>query len=85
MSASYEYQDYHLTPRGWENGSHREDGTGKTNVEPPPDRVMTTRWEETWNIGAKDIKKRLDVTWKSDNKEAIESLIAQFGDSPRQL
>jgi hypothetical protein len=85
MPASNEWQEYHLTPRGWESGSHREDGAGRTNIEPPADRVLTTRWEEIWSFGMPMVEKRLDTMWQSEDKKAIELLLKQFGESPKGL
>ena len=39
MAASNEWTEWHLTPRGWEEGSGRLDGVGVTHAEPPTDRV----------------------------------------------
>lgn len=42
MSFSKERQDYHLTPKGWIEGTFKGDGIGGAQeVEIPPDRVLT--------------------------------------------
>jgi hypothetical protein len=42
MARSSEWDDWHLTPRGWISGSYRLDSAHK-RIEPPSDRVLTLR------------------------------------------
>jgi hypothetical protein len=37
MSLSKECQEYHLTPRGWVEGTFKGDALGGSNVVEPPD------------------------------------------------
>jgi len=44
MSLSKECQEYHLTPRGWVEGSFKGNAfVGSKNVKIPKDRVLTMR------------------------------------------
>jgi hypothetical protein len=85
MAASDEWQERHLTPRGWIDGSYRVDGQGRVEVEPPTDRMMTVRYEEIWSLGMHSIKKGSDVMWKSEDQALINELLAKFGEAPKGL
>lgn len=41
MSASDEWEDVHLTPSGWVDGSDKRDFAGVTHRPVPPDAVLT--------------------------------------------
>lgn len=41
MAASSEWEDVHLTPGGWVDGSYKHDFQGVTEVERPADAVLT--------------------------------------------
>jgi hypothetical protein len=84
--ASNEWQEYHLTPRGWVSGSHREDSVGVTNVEAPPDRVLTTRYTEYLGtmFGGK-WKRDSEEMWRSPDETSIEELLQKFGPAPESL
>jgi hypothetical protein len=85
MSFSLEWTEWHLTPRGWEGGSERID-FGKTDwKDPPPDRVLTTRWKEEQTSPYSQMNRRLEDVWSSGNEEAIKEFKAKFGESPKHL
>lgn len=46
MSESDEWTDWHLTPRGWEEGSQKLDFVGYQEKPVPKDGVMTCRYSE---------------------------------------
>jgi hypothetical protein len=46
MAESDEWEEWHLTPRGWEQGSERVDFKGTTERPVPADRMLTFRWRE---------------------------------------
>jgi hypothetical protein len=85
MSASDEWTEYHLTPRGWEMGSDRVDGQGTTLKDPPADRVVTVRWREYLGSVYGKMKKYHEDVWESDDKAAIGELRRKFGDPPAEL
>lgn len=84
--ASDEWQEWHLTPRGWEPGSHREDSIGTTILDAPSDRVLTTRYTEylgtmfggTWKRYSEEI-------WRSPNETSIKDLLQKYGSPPERL
>lgn len=84
MSASNEWTEWHLTPRGWEEGTCKTD-TALNEVTPPRDRFLTMKYQEflssTYSkadIGTKEI-------WRSSDGLAIENLLRQFGPCPNHL
>jgi len=84
MSFSKERQDYHLTPRGWEEGSFEGDALGgKKRVDIPIDRVLTISCydEKTSPYSEPTFYDR--ITWKSGDKAKIDVLINQFGSKPK--
>ena len=46
MSASNEWEEWHLTPTGWVPGSEQIDFVGVKQVAPPSDRVLTNGYHE---------------------------------------
>ena len=46
MSASHEWTEYHLTPRGWEQGSWKIDFGDVHKKDPPPNRFLTCVYHE---------------------------------------
>ncbi len=85
MSASDEWTEYHLTPKGWETGSDRVDGQGETLKDPPADRVLTVRWREYLGSVYGKMKRYHEEVWKSDDVTAISALRKQFGEPPSSL
>lgn len=84
MSASNEWTEWHLTPRGWEEGTCKTDFK-LTEVSPPEDRVLTTRyWEflssrySEADIGSKEI-------WRCQNDDQITALLTEFGPCPNRI
>ena len=85
MSFSKEYTDWHLTPRGWERGTEQVDCGKTTEVEPPPDRVLTVRWLEEQTAPDAFMQESSDELWRSTDEQAIKELIEYFGTPPRSL
>ena len=84
MSASDEWQDRHLTPAGWVEGSYRVDGQGITWVENPSDCVLTVRHSEYSGWGS-NIVSSDDVKWEHEDKSLISELLAKHGEAPKTL
>jgi hypothetical protein len=85
MSTSDEWQERHLTPNGWVDGSYRVDGQGRVEVDPPSDRVLTTRYSETWAYGAALSHKWADDVWKIADQSIVDELLGKFGPAPKTL
>lgn len=84
MALSKESQDYHLTPRGWVEGTFQGDALGGSKVtDPPDDRVLTVRcYDALASAYQKDSYFYGRVVWESDDSERIEALQTKFGEHP---
>lgn len=81
-----EWTEWHLTPRGWEQGGQkRESSTQIKEVETPQDKVLTCRYHENVTINSVWMQKHVSVTWKDSNQQLVEELIDKFGDCPQSL
>jgi len=85
MSASNEWTEWHLTPRGWERGSEKIDFSGPTDVAPPPDRVLTSTYHEYLSSVYSSIDRYHKETWRGNDEALIKKLLAQFGEPPKEL
>jgi hypothetical protein len=83
MPNSKEWTEWHLTPEGWVKGDYRIDFQGVTSQETPSDRVATYRYNEL--IPAADLETWVDLIWKSDDEDAIDELLEQYGPCPEYL
>ena len=84
MSASNEWTEWHLTPRGWERGTEKEDFR-RVDRDPPPDRVLTVTNQEYMGSTFSAMQKSSSITWESKDKGAIAKLKMQFGEPPTSL
>jgi hypothetical protein len=84
MSASNEWTQWHLTPRGWERGIEKEDFR-RVDREPPVDRVQTVTYREHLSSSFSSLDKSSDVEWECDDKGKIEALTQEFGSAPNRL
>jgi hypothetical protein len=81
MSAIHETFEYHLTPRGWVDGTAQLDLGNEEVVSPPEDRVAT--FEEDRYVG--DVHSQIKVTWEQTWRAQdvdLEPLYAKFGRYP---
>lgn len=82
MSASNEWFEHHLTPRGWVPGSRKLDFAGMTDVPAPEDRVMTVTNYEYLSSPHSKLERWSEVTWTSNDGDRIAALQAEFGAQP---
>jgi hypothetical protein len=80
MSASHEWTELHLTPRGWEPGSEKEDFQPVREVPPPEDRVLTIKKGEHMSSGASPLTRYSKEIWRSSDKKLVDELLAKFGE-----
>jgi|GEM_PF-696705 len=94
MNVSEEWAEWHLTPRGWERGSRRLDGSeGKVITQLPADAVATYRYSNDLDVSNIDSIDGPDFTpstasskvWESADKQMVKSLLAKYGPAPRSL
>ncbi|WP_247538949.1 translation initiation factor 1 [Ralstonia pseudosolanacearum] len=82
MVASNEWEELHLTPAGWVDGSYRLDGGDRMDVDAPADAVLTVRrrvYVASLMSGA-DIDQ--DETPRTKDTARIAALRQQFGEPP---
>lgn len=86
MSLSVESQEYHLTPRGWIEGTFIGDVFGGKNEVPiPNDRVLTIIcYDKLAYVHAKPTYS-FKIVWESNNKNSIKQLQAKWGEKPKWI
>lgn len=84
MSASNEWTEWHLTPRGWEEGDSKTD-FAKFNKPAPSDRVETVEHREFLSSAFSQLEVTNRVIWKGDDLKLAAELRAKFGDPPNHL
>jgi hypothetical protein len=83
MSFSKERQYYHLTPRGWEEGSFEGDAIGrKKEIAIPIDRVLTISCYDEKTSHYSESRFYDTISWKSSDVAKIKDLKKEFGDKP---
>ncbi len=85
MSASHEWQEWHLTPDGWKVGTFEHDFGQKPVVEPPPDRVMTCRYHATIPSTFGGDERYVETVWTSDDEESVKNFIGHYGNCPKRF
>ena len=82
MSLSNEWFEYHLTRKGWVEGSEQLDLAGLREASVPEDRALTIRFcDRTASAFSKPERWR-KVVWRSKDTELIESLTSKHGEIP---
>jgi len=84
MSASNEWTEWHLTPKGWVRGSEKRDFSS-VDREPPKDRVLTVVYSEFVSSSFSAMDKNLESTWQSTHAPTIAKFTAEFGPPPNTL
>lgn len=84
MSASNEWTEGHLTLRGSEQGTEKEDFR-TVNREPPSDRIKTVRWHDYLSSIYSTPDRYHSETWTSDYDAEIGHLLSKFGGPPSHL
>lgn len=85
MAASDEWTEWHLTPRGWERGTEKEDFKGIDRKEPPADRVMTTKYRQHMGSSFSPVKETNQKEWTGPDCNLIKTLLDSFGPPPNHL
>ncbi len=83
MSLSHEWWEYHLTPKGWIEGSKQLDFGGEQKKDIPKDRVLSVRFHERLASAFSKSDDWYEEFFRSpNNKELVQSLITKFGALP---
>ncbi len=83
MSLSREYQEYHLTPRGWVEGTFKGNSLSATKeIEPPGDRVLSIDcYDERTSLYSEPFYYDR-IVWECEDKKLIRNLQKEFGERP---
>jgi hypothetical protein len=83
MSLSKEYQEYHLTTRGWVEGAFKGDALGESkNLRIPDNRVLTLAcYEVSFSTNSKTHFYD-KIIWESEDKDLIRRLKQKYGKRP---
>lgn len=84
MSASREWTEYHLTPRGWETGTTSIDGNRRERAK-PTDRLRTCTYQEEQSSVYSSVHKTTQINWSLDDTDEIARLKKQFGECPMEI
>lgn len=82
MSLSSESFEYHLTPRGWVEGSEKLDFGVETPRETPQDRVLTLIRFEKIACFSCEMEVTEKELWRSDDQGLVRVLTRKFGPAP---
>ena len=85
MSASHEWTEYHLTSRGWKQGSWKIDFGDVNKKQPPPDRVLSCVYHEKLSSVFSQMSRYVDEIWRSNDKAKVNELLKEFGECPDSL
>lgn len=84
MSASNEWTEYHLTPRGWETGTEKTDFAWDEKKR-PADAVQTVKVKDYLSSVFSKMEHSRDVTWEHPDKQGVAKLLKQFGEAPDHI
>ncbi len=83
MSASNEWWEYHLIPKGWVIGSASLDLGIQEKKPVPEDRVLTLRFHEYMGSSFSSVEKWVKKEWEHNDKNMIEELMKEHGNRPQ--
>jgi hypothetical protein len=84
MSTSKKWTEWHLTPRGWERGTEKDDFR-RIDREPPGDRVLTVRYQKFLGSVYSKTQESLITQWESSDEPTVAQLEQEFGPPPLNL
>lgn len=85
MSLSDEWTEWHLTPRGWEEGSTQIDFGNRTNRPRPNDAVLSVKYREIVASMYSKCERTRHETWRSRDPTTVDALLAKYGECPESL
>ena len=87
MAIRKEWTEWHLTPRGWEQGSTRREGRGNDWRDEPADRLLSYQYCEI-HPSTGEPRITTEETWRTKDPAAgtqLEAALAHFGGVPSRL
>ncbi|HEX6496489.1 MAG TPA: hypothetical protein VF018_13450 [Acidobacteriaceae bacterium] len=92
MAIRKEWTEWHLTPRGWEQGSTRREGRGNDWRDEPADRLLSFQHIEIHRAeidgSGGQAKIVTEETWRTKDPAALaqlEDALARHGSAPARL
>jgi hypothetical protein len=97
MAIRKEWTEWHLTPRGWEQGSTRREGRGNEWRDEPADRLLSFQHIEIHGSAGQPPtiapkvstpKISTEETWRTKDPAALQQLdaaLARYGTAPSRL
>ena len=85
MAVRRDWTEWHLTPRGWEPGSTRREGSGTKWADEPQDRVLSCVFQELQATEPTNVERSTEETWRSKKATDVDDLLKQFGECPQRL
>lgn len=92
MAIRKEWTEWHLTPRGWEQGSTRREGRGNEWRDEPADRLLSYQHIEIHGSAGQppaiQTKITTEETWRTKDPAALQRLeaaLGQYGAAPSRL
>lgn len=82
MSASNEWAEWHLTPRGWERGDFQLDAGRAQKGRIPSDRVMTCTYREYLSSAFSSLDRTVREEWRDADNSLADHLLARYGPCP---
>lgn len=87
MAIRKEWTEWHLTPRGWEQGATRREGRGNDWRDEPEDRLLSYQHSELQSDDG-PTNRITEETWRTKDPVALEQLdaaLARYGAAPERL
>jgi hypothetical protein len=87
MAIRKEWTEWHLTPRGWQQGSIRREGKGNDWREEPADRLLSYQ-HVVLETSSSPRRVTTEETWRTKDPAALAQLdaaLAKHGTCPQRL
>ncbi|RUV07435.1 hypothetical protein EOA79_04520 [Mesorhizobium sp. M1A.F.Ca.IN.020.03.2.1] len=81
MSASNEWTEYHLTPKGWVTGTEKTDFNVRER-ERPADAVQTVKVRDYQSSVFSQVDHTREIVWEAKDSQKIAKLKSKFGEAP---
>lgn len=85
MSASNEYTEWHLTPRGWERGTEKTDFQERINRNPPPDTILSYKYYEFMSSPFSRMERGTNLLFGNPEDIATQEFLKKYGNCPYNL
>jgi hypothetical protein len=80
MALSKEWEEMHLTPSGWKEGSHLYDNDERKNVPAPEDTVLTVKLHVVVAAAGAPSEETEERTPRTTDEALIKKLLDKYGE-----